>query len=88
MAASGFAESTRTLTVGEVVRATESDFAFGPPVDPDHRGDQRACLLIMSQCWLRGALQAGTRRVLLEFFIEDTIGEVAEPHAPRRLCSA
>jgi Rrf2 family nitric oxide-sensitive transcriptional repressor len=73
------AESTRMLTVGEVVRATESDFALVSCL-PDHRGDQRACV-IMSQCRLRGALQAASNAFLSELD-RYTIGEVAEPHAP------
>jgi Rrf2 family transcriptional regulator, nitric oxide-sensitive transcriptional repressor len=73
------AEHTRMLTVGAVVRATESDFAVVSCL-PDQQGVQRACV-ITSQCRLRGALQAASNAFLAELD-RYTIGEVAEPHAP------
>ena len=73
------AEQTRLLTVGQVVRATESDFAVVSCL-PDQHGVQRACV-ITSQCQLRGALQAASNAFLAELD-RYTIGEVAQPHAP------
>jgi Rrf2 family nitric oxide-sensitive transcriptional repressor len=72
------AEQTRLLTVGQVVRATESDFAVVSCL-PDQHGVQRACV-ITSQCQLRGALQAASNAFLAELD-RYTIGEVAQPHA-------
>lgn len=73
------AEHTRTLTVGEVVRATESDFALVSCL-PDQQGVQRPCV-ITPQCRLRGALQAASNAFLAELD-RYTIGEVAEPQGP------
>jgi Rrf2 family transcriptional regulator, nitric oxide-sensitive transcriptional repressor len=74
------AERTRMLTVGEVVRATESDFALVGCL-PDSKGVQRASCVITSQCRLRGALQAASNAFLAELD-RHTIDEVAQPHAP------
>jgi Rrf2 family nitric oxide-sensitive transcriptional repressor len=73
------AEQTRSLTVGEVVRATESDFALVGCL-PDQHGERRSCV-ITPHCRLRGALQAASNAFLAELD-RHTIGEVAEPHAP------
>jgi Rrf2 family transcriptional regulator, nitric oxide-sensitive transcriptional repressor len=73
------AEHTRSLTVGEVVRATESDFAVVSCL-PDQQGMQRPCV-ITPQCRLRGALLAASNAFLAELD-RYTIGDVAEPHAP------
>lgn len=74
------AEQTRLLTVGEVVRATESDFAVVACL-PDQRGVQRSSCVITSQCRLRGALQAASNAFLAELD-HYTIDEVAQPQAP------
>ncbi|CAB3782630.1 HTH-type transcriptional repressor NsrR [Paraburkholderia ultramafica] len=76
-----FAEQTRALTVGEVVRATESDFALVGCL-PDQHGGQRPCV-IMSECRLREALQAAGNAFLAELD-RYTIGEVTQPHGPLR----
>lgn len=73
------AEQTRLLTVGQIVRATESDFAVVSCL-PDQNGVQRTCV-ITSQCRLRGALQAASNAFLAELD-RYTIGDVAQPHAP------
>ncbi|MBC8748098.1 MULTISPECIES: Rrf2 family transcriptional regulator [Paraburkholderia] len=67
-----------SLTVGEVVRVTESDFALVGCL-PDRQGRQRACV-ITSQCRLRGALQAANLAFLTELD-RHTIGEVAQPQS-------
>ncbi|EEA00087.1 transcriptional regulator, BadM/Rrf2 family [Burkholderia sp. H160] len=67
------------LTVGDVVRATESDFALVGCL-PDRQGVQRHCV-ITTQCRLRGALQAANQAFLAELD-RHTIGEVAQPHSP------
>ncbi|MCC8401716.1 Rrf2 family transcriptional regulator [Paraburkholderia sp. MMS20-SJTN17] len=67
------------LTVGDVVRATESDFALVGCL-PDRQGVQRPCV-ITSQCRLRGALQAASLAFLAELD-RHTIGEVAQPQGP------
>jgi Rrf2 family transcriptional regulator, nitric oxide-sensitive transcriptional repressor len=73
------AERSRALTVGEVVRATETDFALVGCL-PDQHGERRACV-ITPHCRLRGALQAANHAFLAELD-RFTIGEVAQPHAP------
>jgi Rrf2 family nitric oxide-sensitive transcriptional repressor len=70
------AAHTRELTVGEVVRATESDFALVACL-PDQRGERRPCV-ISPQCRLRAALQAAGNAFLAELD-RYTIGEVAQP---------
>jgi Rrf2 family nitric oxide-sensitive transcriptional repressor len=71
-----FVERTRELTVGEVVRATESDFALVACL-PDQRGERRPCV-ISPQCRLRAALQAAGDAFLAELD-RYTIGEVTQP---------
>jgi len=73
------AEHTRALTVGQVVRATESDFAL-VACFPNEQGERRACV-ITPQCRLRGAL-AAARDAFLAELDRYTIGEMAEPHDP------
>ncbi|ABE30595.1 Rrf2 family protein [Paraburkholderia xenovorans LB400] len=73
------ADRTSALTVGEIVRATESDFAL-VGCFPDQQGERRACV-ITSQCRLRGALEAA-RHAFLSELDRHTIGEVAQPHGP------
>jgi Rrf2 family transcriptional regulator, nitric oxide-sensitive transcriptional repressor len=72
-------EQTLGLTIGDVVRVTESDFALVGCL-PDRQGEQRACV-ITSHCRLRGALQTANDAFLAELD-RHTIGEVAEPRAP------
>lgn len=73
------AEQTNALTVGEIVRATESDFAL-VGCFPDQHGERRGCV-ITAQCRLRGALEAARNAFLAELD-RHTIGEVAQPHGP------
>ena len=70
---------TRSLTVGEVVRATESDFALVACL-PDQNGERRPCV-ITPQCRLRGALEAARHAFLAELD-RHTIDEVAGPQGP------
>ncbi|MGF6899642.1 Rrf2 family transcriptional regulator [Paraburkholderia sp. GAS348] len=73
------AEQTNALTVGEIVRATETDFAL-VGCFPDPQGERRACV-ITPQCRIRGALEAARNAFLAELD-RYTIGEVAKPHRP------
>ncbi|MEZ0604476.1 Rrf2 family transcriptional regulator [Paraburkholderia sp. IW21] len=73
------AEQSRALTVGEVVRATESDFALVACL-PDQQGERRDCV-ITPHCRLRGALEAARSAFLAELD-RHTIGEVVKPHGP------
>ncbi|RDK03746.1 Rrf2 family transcriptional regulator [Paraburkholderia lacunae] len=73
------AEQTCALTVGEIVRATESDFALAGCF-PDEHGERRACT-IAPQCRLKGALEAARNAFFAELD-RHTIGEVAQPHGP------
>ena len=73
------AEQTNALTVGEIVRATESDLAL-VGCFPDQQGERRACV-ITAQCRLRGALEAARDAFLAELD-RHTIGEMAGPHGP------
>ncbi|SOE72249.1 transcriptional regulator, BadM/Rrf2 family [Burkholderia sp. OK233] len=73
------AEQTSALTVGEIVRATESDFAL-VGCFPDQHNERRACV-ITSHCHLRGVLEAARNAFLAELD-RHTIGEVATPHGP------
>jgi len=72
-------EETLALTIGDVVRVTESDFALVGCL-PDRQGEQRACV-ITSHCRLRGALRAANDAFLAELD-RHTIGEVAQPRNP------
>lgn len=73
------AAQSLALSVGEVVRQTESDFALVGCL-PDRQGERRPCV-ITPQCRLRGALQAATLAFLAELD-RYTIGEVAQPQGP------
>lgn len=73
------AKQTSALTVGEIVRATESDFAL-VSCFPGQQGESRTCV-IAPHCRLRGAFEAARNAFLAELD-RYTIGEVAEPHAP------
>ncbi|AOJ31723.1 Rrf2 family transcriptional regulator [Burkholderia metallica] len=72
-----FPESLR-LTVGEVVRATESDFALVGCFSAD--GEARGCV-IEPQCRLKGVL-AAARDAFFAALDGHTIGELVEPAAP------
>jgi Rrf2 family transcriptional regulator, nitric oxide-sensitive transcriptional repressor len=73
------AEQTSALTVGQIVRATESDFAL-VGCFPDQQGERRPCV-ITPHCRIRGVLEAARSAFLAELD-RHTIGEVAEPHGP------
>jgi Rrf2 family nitric oxide-sensitive transcriptional repressor len=72
-------EHSGSLTVGEVVRATESDFAL-VGCFPVEGGDHRNCV-IQSQCRLKGVLEVA-RHAFLSELDRHTIGELAEPAGP------
>jgi len=67
------------LSVGEVVRATEHDFALVGCFE-DSNGGRRACV-IEPQCRLRHVLGAARAAFLAELD-RHTIGEIAQPAAP------
>jgi Rrf2 family nitric oxide-sensitive transcriptional repressor len=73
------AEQTNALTVGEIVRATENDFAL-VGCFPDRQGERRSCV-ISAHCRLRGALEAARNAFFAELD-RHTIGEVAGPRGP------
>jgi Rrf2 family nitric oxide-sensitive transcriptional repressor len=73
-----FAESSRRLTVGKVVRAVESDFAVVACL-PDQNGARRSCV-ISPVCRLREALDAAAKAFLAELD-RHTIGELAQPQS-------
>lgn len=70
------AEHSHALTVGEIVRKTENDFAivgcFGP-TDEGHKG-----CVIQSHCRLQGVF-AAARDAFLAELDKHTIGELAHP---------
>jgi Rrf2 family transcriptional regulator, nitric oxide-sensitive transcriptional repressor len=66
------------LTVGEVVRQTENDFAL-VGCFPDEHGERRACV-IEPHCRLKHAL-AAAREAFLAELDRHTIGEIAQPPA-------
>jgi Rrf2 family transcriptional regulator, nitric oxide-sensitive transcriptional repressor len=72
-------EHSGSLTVGEVVRATESDFAL-VGCFPDERGTHRECV-IQSQCRLKGVLEVA-RHAFLSELDRHTIDELAKPAGP------
>lgn len=67
------------VSVGEVVRATESDFAL-VGCFPDEQGHNRHCV-IESQCRLKGVLEMA-RHAFLSELDRHTIRELAEPAGP------
>lgn len=73
------AEASLSLSVGEVVRATENDFALVGCFD-NERDSHRACV-IEPQCRLKHALDAALKAFLAELD-NHTIGEIAQPAAP------
>jgi Rrf2 family nitric oxide-sensitive transcriptional repressor len=72
-------EHSGSVTVGELVRATESDFAL-VGCFPDENGSHRHCV-IESQCRLKGVLEVA-RHAFLSELDSHTIGELAEPAGP------
>lgn len=72
-------EHSGSVTVGEIVRKTESDFAL-VGCFPDERGAHRHCV-IESQCRLKGVLERA-RYAFLSELDRHTIGELAEPAGP------
>ncbi|WP_175719903.1 Rrf2 family transcriptional regulator [Burkholderia anthina] len=67
------------LTVGQVVRATESDFALVGCFSADG-GESRGCV-IEPQCRLKGVL-AAARDAFLAELDRHTVGELAAPASP------
>jgi len=72
------APNSLTLTVGEVVRRTESDFAL-VGCFPDERGERRNCV-IEPHCRLKHAL-AAAHAAFMAVLDGYTIGELAQPSA-------
>ncbi|HDR9583880.1 TPA: Rrf2 family transcriptional regulator [Burkholderia stabilis] len=73
-----FPESLQ-LTVGQVVRATESDFAL-VGCFPAENGESRGCV-IEPQCRLKGVL-AAARDAFFAELDRHTLGELVEPASP------
>ncbi|RFU47819.1 Rrf2 family transcriptional regulator [Paraburkholderia sp. DHOC27] len=81
-------DHSSALTVGEVVRATESDFALvacfharnGAQDGQGSPHNERHCV-IESQCRLKGVLERA-RHAFLSELDGHTIGELAEPAGP------
>jgi Rrf2 family nitric oxide-sensitive transcriptional repressor len=72
-------EHSASLTVGEVVRAAESDFALVGCL-PDERGSHRDCA-IQSHCRLKGVME-GARDAFFAELDRHTISDIAQPTAP------
>ncbi len=72
-------EHSGALTVGEVVRATESDFAL-VGCFPGEDGVHRQCV-IQSQCRLKGVLETA-RHAFLSELDRHTINDLAAPAGP------
>jgi Rrf2 family nitric oxide-sensitive transcriptional repressor len=72
-------EHSGSVTVGDVVRATESDFALAGCF-PDERGVRRQCV-IESQCRLKGVLEVA-RHAFLSALDGQTINDLAGPVGP------
>jgi len=73
------ARHTESLTVGQVVRATETDFAL-VGCFPDERGSQRHCV-IQPQCQLKSVFEAAREAFLAELD-RHRIVDLAQPAAP------
>ncbi|HDR9226165.1 Rrf2 family transcriptional regulator [Burkholderia vietnamiensis] len=67
------------LTIGQVVRATENDFALVGCFAPDG-GESRGCV-IQPQCQLKGVL-AAARDAFFAELDRHTIGELSVPASP------
>jgi Rrf2 family transcriptional regulator, nitric oxide-sensitive transcriptional repressor len=72
-------EHSSALTVGEVVRAAESDFALVACL-PDADGSHRDCA-IRSQCRLKGVFESARSAFFAELD-RHTIRDIAQPNAP------
>jgi Rrf2 family nitric oxide-sensitive transcriptional repressor len=72
-------EQSATLTVGEVVRAAETDFALVSCL-PDDSGRYRTCA-IQSECRLRDILQSARAAFFAELD-RHTISDLAQPSGP------
>ncbi|CAB3758283.1 Rrf2 family transcriptional regulator [Paraburkholderia humisilvae] len=72
-------EHSSALTVGEVVRAAENDFALVACL-PDGDGAHRDCA-IRPQCRLKGVLE-GARDAFFAELDRHTIGDIAQPSDP------
>ncbi|MGF6777566.1 RrF2 family transcriptional regulator [Paraburkholderia sp. GAS334] len=76
-------ERSESLTIGQIVRATERDlalvacFAAGQHAERDGK----PCCVIQSQCGLKGVLEAARDAFFAELD-RHTIGELAQPAAP------
>ncbi|OLL28984.1 Rrf2 family transcriptional regulator [Burkholderia sp. SRS-W-2-2016] len=70
------ASRTLGLTIGDVVRLTEGDFALAPCV-PDRHGNRRVCV-IAAHCGLLRALEAA-HRAFLDELDRHTVGELSQP---------
>lgn len=68
-----------SLTVGQIVRATETDLAL-VGCFPDEHGSRRHCV-IEPHCQLRNVLEAARRAFLAELDAH-TISDLAQPAAP------
>lgn len=73
------AEQSLSLTVGEVVRATEHDFALVGCFDRDDSDTHRTCV-IEQQCRLKHVLDSARTAFFAELD-RCTIGEIAQPAA-------
>ncbi len=71
-------DTSRSLTVGEVVRATENDFAL-VGCFPDERGERRSCV-IEPHCRLKHVIDAARKAFLAELD-RHTIDELAQPES-------
>ncbi|MGF6757897.1 RrF2 family transcriptional regulator [Paraburkholderia sp. GAS42] len=76
-------ERSESLTIGQIVRATEHDFALVACFAAgQHAGrDGKPCCVIQSQCGLKGVLEAARDAFFAELD-RHTIGELAQPAAP------
>jgi Rrf2 family nitric oxide-sensitive transcriptional repressor len=72
-------DHSSALTVGEVVRAAESDFALVACL-PDADGAHRDCA-IRSQCRLKNVME-GARKAFFAELDRHTISDIAQPNAP------
>jgi Rrf2 family nitric oxide-sensitive transcriptional repressor len=73
------AQRSLALTVGEVVREMENDFALVGCFEQE--GTARRSCVIEPQCQLKHVLD-GARRAFLAELDRHTIGEIAQPAAP------
>jgi Rrf2 family nitric oxide-sensitive transcriptional repressor len=76
-------ERSESLTIGQIVRATEHDLALVACFAAGHHAerDGKPCCVIQSQCGLKGVLEAARDAFFAELD-RHTIGELAQPAAP------